>query len=422
MPRHLSPLIRSICLLGLASSLQSHPIGAATFTVSTLRDGGSGSLRQAIIDANSATGNDTIVFDGGLSGTIKLTGGELAVSDHLTIDGPGANVLAVSGDKASRIFNIAFGATLVIGNLGIKHGRSPYDGGGAVYNAGTLTIRDSALSGNWAGLGGGAVYNFGGTATLVNCVIRGNIEGSTQSGFGGGGIANNGGTMTVMDSTLSGNKTLSSYGGGIINVNDGALTVTKSTLAGNLARGNYTATGGGIANINRGRATVLNSTLTGNSATASGGIANDSSSTLTVLSSTLAGNSAETEGGGIGRGTFGYNPPSLGNTVVANNTARTGSQCGGPALDQGHNLDSGSTCGFDANKGSLGDTDPLLGPLAHNGGPTQTMLLSPRSPAIDAGDNALIPPGVATDQRGSPRIESGAVDIGAVERRARRPR
>lgn len=417
MARHFSPYPRFIPLLGLVLSLFGLSAGAATFTVTNLNDSGPGSLRQVILDANATADDDTIAFQSGLSGTITLTTGEITISSNLTINGPGANVLAVSGNKNTRIFTISPGASVTIERLTLKDGAtSGGDGGGGIYNAGgILTVSNSTLAGNSAGGGGGGIYNFGGTVTITNCTISNNSEGSPQSGFGGGGIANNGGTLTVSNSTLSNNSTLSSYGGGIFNVNDGMLTVINSTLANNSAQDNYTATGGGIANVNRGKATVINSTLAGNSATASGGIGNDSFSTLTVINSTLAGNSAQTDGGGIGRGVFGYTPPSLGNTVVTNNTAPTGAQCSEPVLDNGHNLDSGTTCGFDVNKGSLNNTDPLLGPLADNGGPTLTMTLLPGSPAINAGDNALIPIDVTTDQRGFPRIQDGMVDIGAVE-------
>lgn len=401
-------------LLGLALTLFSLSAGAATFTVTNLNDSGPGSLRQAILDANAAAGDDTVVFQNSLGGTITLTSGQIEIASNININGPGADVLAISGNQISRIFYIASGATLAINNLSLKDGRYPDGGGGGIYNeSSTLTVSNSALLGNWARDGGGGIHNFEGTVTITNCTISSNSEGSSTQGFGGGGIANNGGTLTVNNSTLRSNSSFV-YGGGIMNVNDGALTVINSTLAGNSTQSS-SAAGGGIANVNRGKATVMNSTLTGNSAATSGGIGNDNSSTLTIINSTLAGNSAQTSGGGIGRGIFGYNPPSLSNTLVANNTAPTGAQCSDPVLDNGHNLDSGATCGFSTNKGSLNNTNPLLGPLANNGGPTLTMALLPGSPAINAGDNALIPGGITTDQRGFPRVQNGTVDIGAVE-------
>jgi hypothetical protein len=381
-------------LLGLTLALFSLPAVSAMFTVANLNDNGSGSLRQAVLDANAATGDDTIVFASGLSGTITLTGGQIDIASSITIHGPGVDKLAISGNRNSRIFYVVSGATVTIHGLRLEDGYAPYPGSHDVY-------------------GGGAIHNFGGAVSISNCVIDSNSEGSTQGGFGGGGIANNGGSLTVNNCTLSDNS--AGEGGGIFNVNGGTLTVTNSTLVGNSALRGYSSTGGAIANRDRGMATVINSTLTANSSALGGAVSNDSSSTLSVIDSTLSGNAAQTAGGGIGRGVNGYMAPSLANTLVADNTAPAGAQCSGPVLDGGHNLDSGTTCGFSISKGSLSNTAPQIGPLADNGGPTMTMALLPGSPAINAGDNALIPTGVTTDQRGLPRIRNGVVDIGAVE-------
>src|SRR5262245_47333824 len=79
----------------------------STFPVLNRADSGEGSLRQAVLDANAQSGADTIHFADGLHGTIVLTGGQLSVTDDLTIDGPGAKQLAVSGNLQSRIFSIS---------------------------------------------------------------------------------------------------------------------------------------------------------------------------------------------------------------------------------------------------------------------------------------------------------------------------
>jgi hypothetical protein len=375
-------------LLWIPLALFSLPACAATLTVTNLNDSGPGSLRQAVLNASAVAGDDVIVFGSGLSGTITLTSGQIDIASNIAINGPGADKLLISGNRTSRIFYVANGVTFAINNLRLEDGDDPY--------------------------GGGGIYNGRSTVTVSNCVIRGNSSGTSQGGFGGGGIANDGGTLTVSNSTLSDNSTWMD-GGGIFNVNDGQLNVINSTLTGNSAQASYASHGGGIANSTRGKIIVINSTLAGNVATVGGGVSNDSSSTLVVISSTLVGNSAQTAGGGIGRGVFGYNAPHVGNTLIANNTAPTGAQCNDPVIDDGHNLDSGTTCGFGPGKGSLSNTAPSLGPLTDNGGPTATMALLPGSPALNAGDNALVPPGVTTDQRGFPRIQDGTVDIGAVE-------
>src|SRR5262245_28102836 len=82
-------------------------IAPTVFTVTNLNDSGAGSLRQAVLDANAAAGADTIDFQTGLTGTITLTSGEIAISDAVSVHGPGASVLAVSGNNNSRIFNIS---------------------------------------------------------------------------------------------------------------------------------------------------------------------------------------------------------------------------------------------------------------------------------------------------------------------------
>ncbi len=267
-----------------------------------------------------------------------------------------------------------------------------------------MTVSQCTLSGNSGVMGGGIINaQGGGTVTVSQCTLSGN------SGSYGGGICNRlFSTLTVTNSTLSGNT--SGFGGGIYNEQLGTATVSNSTLSGNSG-----VEGGGIDNS--GMLTVSNSTLSGNSASGDynangGGISNGG--TLTVSNCTLSLNSATSNnnflffGGGIGNG--GLSTLALNNAIVAN-TPSGGDVTNFGDLTGSHNL-------IEDGSDGLPDTitgDPNLGPLANNGGPTQTMALLPGSPAIDAGDNALIPAGVTTDQRGLPRIVNGTVDIGAFE-------
>ena len=149
-----------------------------------------------------------------------------------------------------------------------------------------------------------------------------------------------------------------------------------------------------------------------------------STATTTLTNCTVSGNTA---GNGGGVYTNAAAPPyigasivNLGNTIVAGNTAPTGPDVAGAFTSQGNNLigETDGSSGWVASDltGTIATPlDPLLAPLGNYGGPTQTMALLPGSPAIDAGNNALIPAGVTTDQRGLPRIVNGTVDIGAFE-------
>jgi CSLREA domain-containing protein len=238
------------------------------------------------------------------------------------------------------------------------------------------------------------VFEVGSSAklTLINLTVA---DGGGASH--GGGIYNGGGAVTVSNSTLSGN--IAAYGGGIENQN-GTLTVSNSTLSGNST--DYDA-GGGI--FNHGTATVSNSTLSGNSANGGGGGGIYNDGLIEVSNSTLFGNSADF-GGGI------LNPRgstvTLKNTIVANSLSGGNCEGEGTITNGGYNLDSGTSCGFPTQNSSK---DPLLGPLADNGGPTKTHALLEGSPAIDKGNSF----GATTDQRGVARPQGTASDIGSFE-------
>jgi hypothetical protein len=161
---------------------------------------------------------------------------------------------------------------------------------------------------------------------------------------------------------------------------------------------------------------LSNSTFSGNSAPfgEGGGLYNYATSNLTITNSTFAGNSASS-GGGINLfNQSGVTP--LKNTLLANNN---GGNCAGTGIpgNVGNNLDSGATCGFGFDNGSLSNTNPMLSPLAGNGGPTQTMALQASSPAIDRGNAGICSaaPVSGVDQRGLSRPQGAGCDIGAYE-------
>ncbi len=211
----------------------------ATFTVTNLFDSGMGSLRNAIFRANTASTTDDIAFNPSLSGgTIGLTSGELGISDNLTINGLGADLLSVDAGGNSRIFNVDDGdensdLEVAINGLTITGGNASdgffvlFNGGGGIRNSENLTVSNSTLSGNTVENGdGGGSGNFGDLR-----VSNSNISGNTADE--GGGI-NNGGDLRVSNSTISGNT--AEEGGGIISFefyNNGTATVTSSIIAAN---------------------------------------------------------------------------------------------------------------------------------------------------------------------------------------------
>ena len=350
---------------GSASTTFTIAAGGSTIIVTTTSDavGHTGeSLRDAIATANADALNDnsdTITFVASLNGqTITLSQGQLelgqggAGSGAITINGGGS--ITVSGNNASQVFLVDTGVQASLTGLTITDGNASTGGGGGIENEGTLTVSNSMLSGN-------SSYEFG------------------------GGIENEG-TLTVNNSTFSGNSTTSTFlgvGGGI--ENEGALTVTNSTLSGNTAA----VRGGGIDND--GTLTVSNSTLSENSAPQGGGINNAFSCTLTVSNSTISGNTASSSGGGINNdGTL-----TLLSTIVAGNTATADDPDIDGQLQSGSTYNligdgtgmTGITNGTDGNQVGTASSpiNPLLGPLANDGGTTQNMALLTGSPAINAG-------------------------------------
>src|SRR5262249_37752439 len=153
-----------------------------------------------------------------LQGTIALGGVPLSITDPLTIDGPGAELVAVSGTDASRVFELGTGVAAVLDGLTISHGRAA-DGGG-IANAGTLTAAHCALSANRAlgGAGGhargGGIFNAAGALLSVthsvlsdNQAVGGDGGPGVPGGEGaGGGVYNLDATLAVSHSTFTGNQ------------------------------------------------------------------------------------------------------------------------------------------------------------------------------------------------------------------------
>jgi len=328
----------AICLI-LACAL-TIPAHATTIIVTNTNDNGSGSLRQALAIANDG---DTIDATG-ISGAISLISGELLVNKSVTINGAGADVLAVDGNAAGRVFFITLGETVTISGFTIRNGHAGNAGGGIDNEDGsTVTVTNCTLSGNSAGLGGGMF---------------------------------NGGPLTIGSTTINDNS--AANGGGIYNSGGGTTTITNSTVSGNTA-----GSGGGIFNIGM----------------------------LAITSSTLSNNSASLGGGVFNTETF-----QIGDTIL--NMGASGANIAnfGTVTSLGYNLSSDDGGGVLTGPGDQINTNPLLGPLQNNGGPTFTHALLPGSPAIDAGDPNFTPP-PSFDQRGPgfDRVVNGRIDKGSFE-------
>ncbi len=388
--------------LNLFAGNQANPLldPAAIFTVTNLNDAGAGSLRKAIADANAAAGDDAVAFDPGLTGTITLTTGELSITSNISIAKAGTGAITISGNGASRVFNIATGAALTVDNLSIVNGKADGSGGG-ILNAGTLNLSNSTVSDN------SAVYS-----------------GAASGNADGGGISNSG-TLNINTSTIKNNSASifnlgTASGGGIANT--GTTTITNSTISANNAVGKPDARGGGISN--NGTLTLSNSTVGNNSASSSaasstaqgGGIYNGAAGAATVRNSTIGFNSASaaTAAGG---GLFNAGSLTIGNTIVSdsttiNNGTSTARDVSGAVSSQGNNLISNATGSTGWGAADKLDQPARITALGNYGGPTQTFSLLPNSPAIDMGSNANAP---AVDQRGSARVVGSAIDIGSFE-------
>jgi hypothetical protein len=410
----------------------SASVHANTITVVNTNDNGPGSLRQALADA---TDGDIIGF--AVTGTIGLTSGELLVDKSITISGPGAENLAVNGTNKSRVFHIASGQSVTISGLTITNGHVSDSGGGIYNDHAVLTLNDCTISDNSTiGNLGGGIHNDGtniGHATLQvnNSLITNNSGGiyndalqagtatlvitySTLSNNGPGEAINNDGWSCTFcgNGTTSveiNNSSITSNPGGAIYSDTGrqncggscpvTISITNSTISGN---------GGGVHNSTLSDTVVSNSTISDNGS----GIYNDNGARATsVYNTTMSNNGVEIRN---------FNAPVV---VAMSHTIFNVSPGGhsilndfGTVTSYGYNVSSDDGGGYLNGPGEQINTNPLLGPLQNNGGPTFTRQLLPGSPAIDTGDPNFTPPPFY-DQRGPgyDRVRGGRIDIGSFE-------
>jgi hypothetical protein len=396
-----------------------------------------GTLRWAVYEANNTQGPSTITFSSeefSTYQTIKLLYNTLILMNPstTTIQGPQNDALVTLNANLFQGFSITSGASASISGLTISNAADPtipdlppasgpggsggvyywyWQDGGAISNAGTLTLSNCAFSTDW----NGGLYNVGtltmsginlnensgdgifnaGTLAMTDSTVGNNTYFSMEAVWDGYGIYSSG-TMTISDSVVC-NSDL----GGISNT--GEMAVTNTTVSGNssipydggiIDVADYY--GGGINNC--GIMALTSSTISGNYSYEGGGIFN--SGTMNLDSNIVAGNS--------------YSPDFVGGAYVtsAYNIIGNGSTITGTCITNGTNNNQVGTSGSPIN--------PELNVLANYGGPTESMVLLSTSPALNTGDpNALDPYGnlLPTDQRGFSRPNgSGATpDVGAVE-------
>jgi hypothetical protein len=411
--------MKSILLALLFVLVNWNTGSAATFIVSSLADSGTGSLRQAVLSADSAAGEDEIVFT--VTGTITLTSGEIPITAPLKIAGPGAGALTVSGNDQSRIFLVQGPAKAAIdvtlSGLTLTRGRTSLRGGAVAVLNENLTILDSVISNSRAGRStappsngcGGNVALREGTLRIVNT----RLTGGTAEGIGastGGNLCAVGESLSLERATLSGGT--ARQGGGLYFLGAWA-TIHSSTFSGNTADSN----GGGVY-IGVGDVGFLNSTISGNTAGTGGGLYADntgdgfSGTFVTFELTTLSHNTATEKGGSLHQdGTAGG--LSIYDSIVANGTPEDIDLSSGFYVARHSLIEAPLGPPIPGTNNILG-VDPRLGPLANNGGPTMTHAPLPGSPVIGAGNPALPDP-PTTDQRGFPRTADPAVDMGSVE-------
>jgi hypothetical protein len=397
-----------------------------------------------------AGGLNTNGFGGGIYNAGNLMAMNCVFVNNTAIGPAGAPNSGGSGSNSlgGAIYNLGFlnvsrctfQSNSAVGGDGVMNlggsGGAGGDGyGGAIENSGTSIITECWLASNSANggnggaggdggnntfgqpggmggnSGGGAIGNFG-TLTMSSCLLAGN------SATGGLGAHGGNGGFSSGAGGLGGSGGSGGDGNGGALFNSGSAVLLNSSIALNLGAGNQGG-GGGSAGIGVPGYPHGGAGSGGNGGSGYGAMY-DANGQCYLTNCTVALNRATPGTGGFGGGQNGVNGingvagglktvgASLMNTLLSGNTP---TNCIGAVTDANHSLSSDGSCAF-TNLGSLNNTDPRLGPLADNGGPTWTIALLPGSPAIDAGVAVGAP---ATDQRGVPRPQGPGVDIGAFE-------
>jgi len=403
-------------------------------------------LRAAITEANALPGTDVVQL-AAVTYALTATGssedqnvsGDLDIRSDIAIHGDplGTTTITAAGLTNQRVVDVPVLASVTLrhvtltGALLTSSGTAGAGAGLRVMAGATALVEDCRVTGNTTAGEGAGIYA-GGAGTVVT-VLRSTVSNNTGNGatsFGGGLRTASGAGFNVIESTVSGNSSTAAGGGLNHGTATGTVLIERSTFSGNTAAS--ANTGGGAASFG-GPGRVVNSTFSGNTVTHptpgvnQGGGAFwisplNASVVVDIEGSTIAGNNAVHSGGGIRRqgssGALNVRATIIADNALASDTATARRDMIGNVNLAGFALVEDNT-GYNATETQDPGTnvlgaDPMLGPLADNGGPTQTHALASGSPAVNQGTCILMAGGTLdVDQRGAPR--EAPCDIGAIE-------
>ena len=474
IPRRVLGAVSSVALVFGATAAtfvvtSAAPAGAVTLgpVDSTIPDGNANSLRD-VLENQVADGN-TVVLEAGATYTLDdCESGDVNVDAAVTIQGNGATIEQTCNERV-----LETGDDITLENVTVTGGDDPGDQGGGLSGNANVTLTDTTFTGNATEGHGGGVYAQG-TLTISGSLFTDNIADSNIGGFGGGGAVFANGPATITGSTFTDNVAYGTGGessGGAVTSVGATLSIDTSSFSGNTAprsAGGAISTAAGLsagALGDGGVISITRSTINGNGAPVGGAYANwATDADITIENSTITGNSSQFDGaiaasvdGATGAAltlvndtitdnTLDFQPPELGGgaadvdapsanvhasqipastitvfegtfspfgTVITGDGENPDCMLEATVDSAGYNYGDDDTCGLDAATDTVTTTDPQLGSLGSNGGPTLTQLPAATSPLLNA-----IPSGacqVAVDQRGITRPQGTGCDIGSVE-------
>lgn len=378
-------------------------------------------ISASTFTSNTATGTGTSGSAAAGGALVTAAAATLTTVTFSQNTATGATSGAVGGGADFEGANTTLTGVTFSANMATASGLNAFSEGGGAASNGTATFSNTSFDSNVATTSASVAGYGGGICIFAPASFTGTVTNNTAAEQGGGVDLED--VVTVTNSTISGNRVpgaaVAGDGGGGI-YDDDTLTLATSAVFGNNTSGTN-AGGGGI--FGNGTLTVTNSTISGNTATSfGGGIGNVAGVGVSLTNVTVFENSTPGGSGGNIKNSGIAADLAIANSIVAGGVASTGSDISNDGtIESGdYNIIQTAVAGnAPTGPSSHNQTvNPLLGPLANNGGPTQTNAEDPGSPSIES-----IPLGVCTaagitvDQRGFPRGHNGnnLCDAGAFE-------